>query len=247
MSNNPSNTQQATRGGRGRGGRASAPTGTRDHRPGVLATSGRQDLVVRASPGVPGGAVVVCVGGSTGVTSITYHHPIGATSLQSDEWVATPSEEVARLLQRSKDPRGDSVASGYETHRLEAAVSATPALLIKKGAKYYLPGEQNIPRVEVINVATTAAKAKLQAGRNPTKEQIGAEIPGTLRTQEDSLRNFLDNQEVKDAARAANPIAVYETKGGPLADQPQVGIVPLKGKTSQEVTDYLVRRLLTFQ
>jgi len=195
-----------------------------------MSTSGRQDLVVRASPGVPGGAVVVCVGGSNGVTSITYHHPIGATTLQSDEWVATPSEEVARLLLRSKDPRGSSIAAGYETHRLEAAVANSPALLVKKGGKYYLPGEQNVPRVEVLAAASAAAKAKLQAGRNPSKEQVSAELPGAVGTEENSLRDFLDRESVKEAARAANPIAAYETKGGPLADQPQVGIPPLKGR-----------------
>jgi len=206
-------------------------------------TSGRQDVTVKASQGVPGDAFIMMVGGPSGLISMTFHRPIGATGLANDDWVSTPTEDVVLLLGRVKNPGEESARKGYEVHRSEAAVARTPPLLQKRGGKYYYPGEATITRDAHLSAATAAAKAKLQQGRNPTKVQVVAELPEALRAPENSLSEFMNSEEVRNAARAANPVADHETRGGPFADRPQVAIPPLKGMNSRQAQDAVLRRL----
>jgi len=230
-------TAAASSRGRGRGGSRPTPT---VRVPASLVTSGNQDAKVVASPGVPGGAFPVVIGGPHGVTSITYHHPIGCSNLSADEWVATPTSDVVTLLARAKNPGQVGAEKGFETHRLEAAVSRS--LLTKTGARYFLPGDITT-REDRLAKAKADAKAKLAQGQTPNRAQTLEELPQALREAERALEAFMSSDAVRQAARAANPVPAYETRGGPLADRSQVALSWLKGKTEQQARDLVVLRL----
>jgi len=194
--------------------------------PASLVTSGHQDVQTKASQGVPGGAFPVVIGGPQTI-SITFHHPIGVTPHKGDEWIATPTDDVALLLARMKNPGQQSTDRGYETFRLEAAVTA--ALLVKQGSKYYLPGDLQDSREDRLEAAKAVAKGRLAQGQNPSRDQVLAELSDELRTKEQALLAFMGEEELKKSARDANPVPTYETRGGPLADRPQVPLPWLKG------------------
>lgn len=236
MSLNQSTTQPITGRGRGRGGRP--PPVTRV--PASLVTSGRQDVQTKASQGVPGGAFPVVIGGPQAI-SITFHHPIGVTPHKGDDWIATPTEDVALLLARAKNPGQQGTDRGYETFRLEAAVTA--GLLVKQGSKYFLPGDLLDSREDRLEAAKAVAKGRLAQGQNPSRDQILAELTEELRTKENVVLAFIGEEDLRKRARDANPLPAYETRGGPLADRPQVPLPWLKGKAEQQARDLVIARL----
>jgi hypothetical protein len=208
-----------------------------------MVTAGHQDVKQIASAGVPGGAFPVVFGGPMGSLSMTFHHPIGVTPLASDEWVATPTEEVTLLLARAKHPGAEQNSRGYETHRLTSASALEPALLTLRNGRFFYPGDDNTTRDQRLEAAREVAVGKLAQGVNPTRAQIIAELPERLRGAETALQTHIGLEATRNAARVANPLAVYETRGGPLGDRRQGAIAPLKGMSSQAARDHLIARL----
>lgn len=242
MSNSNTAVTQSRGRGRGRGGgppRGGAPRIV-ERVPASLCTSGTQNVKCVNSSGMPGESFVVFVGGEI-PSSITYHRPIGVTPLGSDEWVATPTEELPLLLSRAQDPRLKAVQAAYEAHLLNQAVVANH--LVRREGVVFLPGNTTLSRADITAAAEAAAKAKLAAGRNPKASEIVEEFPSSVKDQEKVLRTFLSSEVAREAARAAHPLPRYETVGGLRGDRKQTGDPRYKGKSQKEVRDMIVRSL----
>lgn len=175
--------------------------------------------------------------GQSGDQQWTFHHPIGETSLDERDWVATPTRDISFLLQRRESEalvawkRQAELAKRQETLRL------------LRGRKVSDDGQtevwtfENAPAIQpTIRSCMSAAKA---AGANESEWLSYADQ--AVRVAEQSFKESLRTQGIPATWIRGNPKPKHETMGGPLGDHPQKAISFLKGKSVAAAKDKVIR------
>lgn len=237
--------QSSSRGrGRGRGG-GSAPRGrTTQGRVSVpkaqnakigpnrlLETEWVKDSILK------GNCFVLFAGsGQAGDQQWTFHHPIGETSLDERDWVATPTRDLSQLLLRRESEalvawkrQGELAKRQYVLH-------------LQRGRK--MSDDQtevwtfeNAPAIQpTIRSCMAAAKA---AGANESMWLNYADR--AVQVAEQTFKEAMRTQAIPGGWIRANPKPVHETMGGPLGDRPQKAIPYLKGMSTAAAKDKVIR------
>jgi len=170
--------------------------------------------------------VVVGKPGGDSAVQLTFHHPIGKTPLEKDEWVATPTLEVKNLLQRAEDPFLAEKKKHAEQECFEHAVSKGWLLRAADGFQFW----DGQPRSEF---------KRLQ--KDMTPEEFLAKVPGA--THKLSIEETIRKRREDLFKRIESVQSSYETKSGPSWDRRQTAIAGLKGLTSSQVMDRIVQNL----
>jgi len=237
--------QPSSRGrGRGRGG-GSAPRGrTTQGRVSVpkaqnakigpnrlLETEWVKDSILK------GNCFVLFAGsGQTGDQQWTFHHPIGETSLDERDWVATPTRDISYLLQRRESEalvawkrQGELAKRQYILH-------------LQRGRKMSDAQTEvwtfdNAPAIQpTIRSCMSAAKA---AGANESEWLNYADR--AVQVAEQTFKEAMRTQGIPGGWIRENPKPVHETMGGPLGDHPQKAIPFLKGMSTAAAKDKVIR------
>jgi len=188
-----------------------------------------------------GESFVVVLAGPDRTKSITFHHPIGKTNLEDDDWVATPTGEVPDLIARRDDPDEALIRENREKHRFEAAISAGYVQRDDEGVISYPSGAD---RQQVLSDArATARAAAKKADTKPAPMAYLAHLSAESRAEEDALRQFLQSKAVVLAAEKEFPDSKYRTKSGPMADRVQTAQTYLHGKSRSQAEDEVIRQL----
>jgi hypothetical protein len=194
-------------------------------------------------------------------SQLLFHHPIGVSKLQPDDWVCTDVSDVQHLVMRKEDPDAARTAKLRRDYLLQLA-SETPALLKKHEGRFYYPDETSFiednTRNSIKNAAEKLQKKEL-AKRDPEGEPNASQgsssvddkprdilsfFPRGVREKESNLRAFLTSPESKALARKKYPTSDYETRSGNLSQNAQKALGLLKGRTANQVKDALVRHVL---
>jgi len=238
-------TPRASRGrGRGRGGgfapRAQSTTGKAAAKPQVskigpnrlLETEWVKDSILK------GNCFVLFAGsGQTGDQQWTFHRPIGETSLEQSEWVATPTRDISFLLQRRE-------SEALAAWKRQAELAKRQTVLASQMGRARGPEGQteiwtfeNAPAIQpTIRTCTSAAKA---AGAPESAWLDYADQ--AVQVAERSFKEALRTQGIPEAWAKDNPRPRYETMGGPLGDVPQKAVPYLKGFSLASAKDKVVR------
>jgi Rad3-related DNA helicase len=193
---------------------------------------------------LPGAFLVMVIAPGGVQRSMTYHHPIGYTNLSADEWVCTPTNDVADLLLRAVHPEEETVKKNRGKFRIEMAQGCDPPLLKMVGTNLCYPNGEN--RRDALSAAEAARKAyrsglskkDLEKDRKTAVEFLSQE----LQTAERALNNFYKSKECVKACEEKYPYSPYETCSGVLADRKQVASWVV-GKTTNEAVDIFGREI----
>jgi hypothetical protein len=175
--------------------------------------------------------------GMAGDQQWTFHHPIGETSLDEREWVATPTRDISFLLQR----RESEALSAWK--RKSELAKRHQVLRDCKGRRYSPDREtevwnfENAPAIQpTIRSCMTAAKA---AGANESEWLRYADR--AVQSAEQQFKEALRTERIPPGWERVNPRPIHETMGGPLGDCPQKPIPFLKGLSQASAKDKVVR------
>jgi hypothetical protein len=189
-----------------------------------------------------GESFVVVVAGPDRTKTITFHHPIGCTNLEKEDWVATLTSEVPDLIARRDDPDANDLREKREQHRSASAVTA--GLLQRVGGDGVVTYPSGTPRQETLAAARAAAKAAARtAGQKPAAMAYLAHLSAERRVEEDAVRGHLSSPAVIRASEEAFPDSTYRTMSGPLADRPQQAQAYLHGMSRAQAEDEVVKQL----
>jgi len=190
-----------------------------------------------------GESFVIVMAGPAKNRSMTFHHPIGVTDVDEEDWVCTQTEDIPDLLARRKDPDEESIRGKRDLHRLSLAAGRN---LIQKDGQdgevlYY---GTNIPRQATIAEARRLAKEAVVGKGKPTADAYLSFIKDpALREIESQLREFLTAEATIREAERKFPMSGFRTKSGPLADRAQQSVTYLEGLSRTEAEDAVVRRI----
>jgi len=190
-----------------------------------------------------GDSFVVVMGGPGGVNSFTFHHPIGVTEVDDEDWVCTPTGDIPSLLARRDDPDEADRKARRDKHRLDLVVVAN--LLEKaddEGLLVY-PGT-DISRQDALAAARAAAKdaVKAEKGKVPPDLYIRF-LPQPVQEAETLVRKKLASRETIQKAETKFPSSGFRTRGGPLADRDQVSVDYLSGLSRPQALDAVTKRV----
>lgn len=221
--------------------------------PAKLSSSKWKGIEFEPDVGPLGDSFVVVVGGNgLSAMSLTFHHPIGITQLEENDWVCTPTGEIQTLLDRAKRPDQEKVAKLRSAKRNDIAVAA--GLLVRSDNALLYPGQKDGSRISVLETAKKAAKAAAKAKQTPKQIEKKAKIEFGPSDHLEYLGNYRDSElalvalwampETITAVEVAHPYAPYMTRSGPLADRDQVALEHLKGCTRQAAYDKTIQSII---
>lgn len=190
-----------------------------------------------------GDSFVVVVAAAGAVQSFTFHHPIGKTDVDVDDWVCTPTGDIPSLLARQDDPDEADRKSKRDKYRLDLAVDKG---LLKKtsvdGQLVYPDTEIN--RQDALAKARADAKAAVKAEKGkPSPDLYVRFLDGSIQEKEELIRKFLANKATITRAENQFPSGGYRTRGGPLADRDQEEVDYLSGLSRSLASDAVVKRI----
>lgn len=189
-----------------------------------------------------GESFVVVVAGPSGNRSITFHHPIGKTDLDGDNWVVTPTEELPSLVARRDDPHEATIRTNRESFRFAMAVSSELLTKDEETGSIHFPS--GMERQPTIAAARAAAKdAAKRIGQPPAPLAYLAHLSAERRIEEDAVRAFLASPDVIRASVKKFPESTYLTMSGPLQDRSQKAQEYLSGMTRAQAEDEVVKQL----
>lgn len=169
--------------------------------------------------------VVVVMGFPGRTMEITFHHPIGVTQLMKDDWVATPTYEVANLLARATD-----------TYRVHEQKSIDQRVIEGQIAKRLLQRDEagNILYWDGTNRSSTKKDLPPRDSETlPPEVRYKIALEAAMSSERKALMSTYD---------ASNR---YETRSGPNADQPQVALSGYRGLTKEQLLDKIAQNLLS--
>jgi len=190
-----------------------------------------------------GDSYVVCVAGPNGVQSFTFHHPIGVTDVDREDWVCTPTGDIPSLLTRKDDPDEPDRKAKRDRYRLDLVVAAR--LLEKRDGDGLLvyPGT-DISRQDALAAARTAAKDAVKAEKGkPSPDLYIRFLPKEVQDAEAAVRDKLADKATIQAAETKFPASGFRTRAGPLADRDQEAVDYLSGKTRTQAVDATTKRI----
>lgn len=172
--------------------------------------------------------------------SVVVHPPIGVTPLGEDEWVFSQQGDIPLLLSRKDNPERARVLEKRQKQLYQAAVDA--GIFTYVNGKLYYPGTPGEDRATVRKHLRDAFKARHPSTEKFTEAMVLAEAPDEVRECERKFAELSRDPELMRKIEMDNP-ETYETRGGPLADQSQVAVPSLKGKTTVQVLDYIMNAI----
>jgi len=185
-------------------------------------------------------AFCVVIASDNGLVQMTYHHPIGVTDLDEDSWIATESEQIHYLFERTNDPRRKTIDANRQIHQLDAAVTASLLGRTDNGEYAFHGQTARGSRKALIRQARLDAK---DAGLNGPESYI-QHLPEDVRGLERQFRHFMVNETVQANAAIAHPYPAFATRSGLHATQNQVAVAFLEGKNYDEAREAVINRLL---
>lgn len=210
-----------------------------DHRPKV-ALDKPSSVHLSATPKALAGAFGMLVTGPGITREVTFHHPVGATPLDDDEWVMSERSDIPLLLARvGPEPQ---VLAAYraatEVYRLTAAVDA--GLLVVVDNEYFYPGVPRVDRTATLRAARAALKLYQRGkGQDDPDRTLPDYLPERERPLEEALTTFWGSEQFREDLNSDVPEPAHETMGGTFADQSQTPVPFLKGKTTAGAVDAL--------
>jgi len=193
----------------------------------------------------------VCVVGPLGSTQYTICRPIGITSLEDDDWIMIPTDQVPATLARARDPRAAERSRKQAVKRLDILANAKLVNCTKTtdgGVVAFYPCDVKVPRNSHLNFArskfkadkkllTTELKELGKKGDGDARQEINSNLQRLnilnymdedVRAAEVSIRNYIDAHDVEGALDLEIP-CTHTTFSGPFGDQEQVAILGAKG------------------
>lgn len=187
---------------------------------------------------------VASVNGQRTVTYV-FHHPIGITDLDDEDWVCSLAEDIPHLLSRTKDPRQKEVdqarvaiKDAYLTSKLLLQVNegeycypdavfkekkVRRALLRQVNNEY--EAEARSEKLKLIN--EYGSDSDLVKNFHPSKSREDF-MPAGMKDHEAKIAKELSSKEATEFLRSRDP-QKFRTKGGVYENKPQVACRALKG------------------
>jgi len=186
-------------------------------------------------------AFVIVIGGDSGTRSITYHHPIGVTNLDVDDWVASETSDVTLLLSRKDNP----FLKEYDLKVHESCLKAAAAAgLIQLGEGMSIRYPNGVPRAPVLKAAKLALKADKSPGNITGDSYIRYIVDETSRVAEQAFISAIRDEGLREAAKRKFVLPSFETKGGIDSTKAQCAIPNFKGLGPAQVMDSITRGVL---
>jgi hypothetical protein len=190
-----------------------------------------------------GESFVVVMASPNGVQSFTFHHPIGVTDVDSEDWVCTPTADIPSLLARRDDPDEADRKVKRDKHRLDLAVAAGFLEKTDGNGPLVYP-DTGTSRQDALAKARAEAKNAVKAEKgNPSPDLYIRFLPKEVQEAESSIRKFLSDKKTIQAAETKFPSSGYRTRGGPLADREQAEVEYLSGYSRPQANDAVIKRI----
>jgi hypothetical protein len=175
--------------------------------------------------------------GQSGDQQWTFHHPIGETSLDARDWVATPTRDIGFLLNNRE-------SEALVAWKRQAELAKRQAVLgLMRGRRLDADGQTEIwtfdgaPAIQpTIRSCMSAAKAA-----NAKESEWLSYADQSVRVAEQTFKEALRTQAIPEAWTRANPKPKHETAGGALGDHPQKAIPYLYGLSLAAAKDKVIR------
>jgi len=185
---------------------------------------------------------VVVLAGPGGVQSFTFHHPIGLTDVDDEDWVCTPTGDIPSLLARQVDPDEADRKAKRDKHRLDLALAA--GLLKSNGEDQLTYPNTEVNRQDALVLARSQAKDAVKAEKGKLTPDLYIRfLPKEVQDAETSVRKFLASKKSIREAEMKFPASGFRTRGGPLADRDQEEVEYLSGLLRPQATDAVVKRI----
>jgi len=190
-----------------------------------------------------GDSFVVVMAGPGGVQSFTFHHPIGVTDVDGEDWVCTPTGDIPSLLARRDDPDEADRKAKRDRYRLDLVVT-TKLLEKREGDSLLVYPGTDINRQDALAKARTEAKDAVKAEKGkPSPDLYIRFLPKEVQEAEALVRKKLADRETIRKAETKFPSSGFRTRGGPLADREQEGVDYLSGKSRSQASDAVTKRI----
>jgi len=166
----------------------------------------------------------------------TFHHPIGETSLEASQWVATPTRDIGYLLMRRES---ESLASWkrQQEHAKRRGILAARAGRMLGEDQTEVWSFEGAPAIQpTIRSCMTAAKA---AGASESEWLNYADQ--AVRVAEQTFKEAMRTHGVPEDWLRENPKPAHETMGGPLGTNPQRAVPYLNGLSTATAKDKVIR------
>jgi len=175
--------------------------------------------------------------GVAGDQQWTFHRPIGETSLEQSEWVATPTRDISFLLQRRESEALASWKRQAELAKRQHVLSLRMGRALSPDAQTEVWVFENAPAIQpTIRTCMAAAKA---AGAPESAWLDYAD--GAVQVAERTFKEALRTHGTPAAWVSENPAPHHETMGGPLGDVPQKAVPYLEGFSLAAAKDKVLR------
>jgi len=191
-----------------------------------------------------GDSFVIVISAPSKTRSMTFHHPIGETDVDDEDWVCTPTEDIPDLLARVKDPDEKSLREKRDGYRMKLASEAN--LVDKAGGQNgeIVYAGTSISRQATVSEARRLAKEAVVGKGKPSADAYLSFIEdSSLKKAETLLREFLTSDKVIKLAETQFPPTGYRTKSGPLANRVQASVSYLEGLPRTAAEDAVVKRM----
>jgi hypothetical protein len=189
-------------------------------------------------PGKEGFSVVMA--STVSRSFMTFHHPIGVTTLDAASWVATETSQIQSLLDRQVDPRRKAIDAARVVHRFASAVTA--AVLLEHNGEYYFPGDTTHAKSRRSHVADARRDAKVAGDSSPNA--YVSRLPVANRVHETAVRDHLSSDAVVNAAVARHAYPAFQTRSGLHESVEQTAVGYLNQMPIAEAKLAVTRRLL---
>jgi hypothetical protein len=175
--------------------------------------------------------------GVSGDQQWTFHRPIGETSLEQSEWVATPTRDISFLLQRRESEALASWKRQAELAKRQQVLAVRMGRGLDRDSQTEVWVFENAPAIQpTIRTCMAAAKA---AGAPESAWLDYADQ--AVQVAERSFKEALRTQGIPAEWLRVNPKPHHETMGGPLGDVPQKAVPFLKGFSLAAAKDKVIR------
>jgi len=190
-----------------------------------------------------GDSFVVVMAGPSGIQSFTFHHPIGVTDVDGEDWVCTPTGDIPSLLARRDDPDEADRKAKRDKHRLDLVIQA--GLLVKADEDGPLTyPDTGVNRQDALAKARSEAKDAVKAEKGkPSPDLYIRFLPKEVQESETAIRKLLADERTIRSAEKKFPSSGYRTRGGPLADRDQEEVEYLSGCSRPQASDAVVKRI----
>jgi hypothetical protein len=189
---------------------------------------------------------------------IIMHHPIGVTDLDDDEWVASTTEELNQLGERTKNPF-TSILDGFLADRKKLSVPdwCSDSVAVYEDKIHF----EGVPRNELKRAADKELKASWNGlyppadyqprkGEKKPKKRPKAPLKAYVLYMGDHARHeveylaFLKCEELNELVRQGLPETNFQTCKGVIKLTKQKAIPGLKGLEGPSVRREVHKRLL---